>query len=439
MAVMIRKLCVALLFSVFFVLSFQLQAKEVLTIVINKGSDNPTSIAVVPFAWNSYQEQPLDVADVVSENLKLSGLFSPFNRNDMISKPHKAEDVLVNDWKRLGVQYIVIGTIDKKKGSSLGFDVSYALYDIGNGQALLDETSSGDYLDRIANLISDRVYQRLTGVPGFFSTKLVYITTAVGTNGKTVYQLKEADANGRNVKNLLMSADPIMSPSWSPDGDKLAYVSFQNNRSNIYIQDRRTGQQTLISEFDGINSGPDWSPDGKKLAMVLSKDGNPEIYIMHLQTKQLQRLTNNLGIDTEPRWTPDGEAIIFTSNRGGSPQIYKMNLQDRNVERLTFQGKYNARGQVTADGKNLVFVHQAENKEFHIAALSLSTGLMRSLTKTELDESPSIAPNGSMIVYATQTQGRSVLRMVTIDGNIEMEVPAAQGQLREPAWSPFLR
>ena len=357
----------------------------------------------------------------------------------MISKPHVAEDVLVNDWKRLGVQYIVIGRINKKPGTSLGYDLTYGLYDIGNGQSLLNETATGDYLDRIANLISDRVYERLTGVPGFFSTKLVYITTANSVDDKLIYRLQQADANGRNVKNILTSSDPIMSPSWSPDGSKLAYVSFQNNRSNVYIQDRKTGKQTLVSDFDGINSAPDWSPDGKKLALVLSKDGNSEIYILHLQTKQFQRMTHNYAIDTEPRWAPDGKSIVFTSSRGGSPQIYRLNLSDRKISRLTFEGKYNARGQLTADGRNLVFVHQAVNKDFHIAALNIETGLMRSLTKTELDESPSIAPNGSMIVYATQSGGRSVLRMVTIDGAIEMEVPAAQGQLREPSWSPFIK
>lgn len=419
-------------------LATQVHAKEVLTIVINKGSDNPTSIAVVPFQWNSFREQPLDLADIVGENLKLSGLFSIFDRKNMLSHPHKAEDVLVNDWKRLGVQYIVVGSIDKVKGSSLGYNVSYGLYDIGNGKSLLSETTSGNYLDTIANRVSDRVYERLTGVKGFFSTKLLYVTSVPSGDGKTVYRLQQADANGRNVKTILTSFDPIMSPSWSPDGDELAYVSFQNDRSNVYIQDRRSGEQSLLSDFPGINSAPDWSPDGKKLAMVLSKDGNPEIYILHIRTKQLQRMTHNFGIDTEPRWAPDGKSLIFTSNRGGSPQIYRLNLHDREVKRMTFEGKYNARGQLTPDGKHLVFVHRADNKDFHIAAMHVESGLMRSLTKTDLDESPSIAPNGSMIVYATQVNHRSVLRMVTIDGSIEMEVPSAQGQLREPSWSPFL-
>ena len=419
------------------VMSSQIQAKEVLTIVISKGSDNPTSIAVVPFKWDAYSKVPLDVADTVSENLKLSGLFAPFNKNDMITRPHYREDVLVNDWRRLGVQYLVIGRVFKEPAGMFSYRVSFDLYDINNGENLLTEELQGDYLDRLANAVSDSVYKRLTGVPGFFSTKLAYLTTERSSNN-TIYRLHEADANGRNVKSILTTTTPIMSPSWSPDGEKLAYVSFQDNKPSIFIQERRSGKQTKLTDFPGINGAPDWSPDGKKMAMVLSKDGNPEIYIMDLHTQQLQRMTQDFAIDTEPRWTPDGKALIFTSNRGGTPQIYRLNLADRSVNRLTFEGRYNARGQLTPDGKHLIFVHQAD-KDFHIAALNLQTGLMRKLTRTALDESPSIAPNGSMIVYATQVGRDSVLRMVTIDGNVEMEVPASQGQLREPSWSPFLK
>ncbi len=435
MAIVKRFLLLMVLVSV----TGSLHAKELLTIVINKGSDSPTSIAVVPFQWNPIKAPPIDVADVISENLKLSGLFSTLSSSDMITKPHSPEGIFPNDWKRLGVQYVVMGQVSFTQGSSTSFDVRYFLYDVGNQKLLFDATTSGRYLDRVANEVSDQIYKRLTGVNGFFSTKLVYITTHTGPDGKLVYRLQQADANGRNVKTILTSADPILSPAWSPDGKKLAYVSFQDDKPNIYMQDRKTGKQTLISSFSGINGAPDFSPDGKKLALVLSKDGNPEIYILDLRTKQFQRMTHNFGIDTEPRWAPDGKSLIFTSNRGGSPQIYRLNLHDRKVTRLTFEGRYNARGQLTADGEHLVFVHQTVSKDFHIAAMNLATGLMHSLTKTELDESPSIAPNGSMIVYATKSGSDRVLRMVTIDGAIEMEVPARQGQLREPAWSPFLK
>ncbi len=424
---------------IFLFCSFSLQA-QVLTIVINKGADNPVKVAVVPFQWNSFKKEPMDVADVVGENLKLSGLFSLLDRKDMISYPYVNEDVLPNDWKRLGAQYLVFGRIHIAQGRATGFEVEYQLYDVAGQKFLFTgdgEKTTGDYLDSIANRVSDRVYERLTGVKGFFSTKLLYVTSSPTHDGKTVYRLQQADANGRNVKTILTSDDPIMSPSWSPNGRELAYVSFQNGRSNVYIQDRRSGEQTLVSDYPGINSAPDWSPDGSKLALVLSKDGNPEIYILHIKTRQLQRMTHDFSIDTEPRWSPDGKSLIFTSNRGGSPQIYRMNLHDRQVSRLTFEGRYNARGQLTPDGEHLVFVHQSENKEFHIAAMHLKSRVMRSLTKTELDESPSIAPNGSMIVYATQSKGKSMLRMVTIDGNVEMEVPSALGQLREPSWSPF--
>jgi len=436
LAIMKTMRCMALVILIM-VFSLQLNAKELLTIVINKGSDNPTSIAVSPFQWNLSDNVNFDIAEVISENLKLSGLFSTLGTQDMLSQPQKAEDVYIKDWQRLGVQYLVIGEVHKSKANNAYIKVNYSLLDISNGKTLLEGVTEGRFLDAIANEVSDLIYERLTGVKGFFSTKLVYITTVDGNDGELLFRLQEADANGRNVKTLLTSGSPIMSPAWSPDGKKLAYVSFQNGRSNIYVQDRRTGSQTLISNFMGINSAPDWSPDGTKLALVLSKDGNPEIYIMDMSNRELTRLTNNYAIDTEPRWTPDGKAIVFTSNRGGGPQIYRMNMSDKKVMRLTFEGKYNARGQITENGEHLVFVHQAKNKQFHIAAMNLKTGLMHSLTKTQLDESPSIAPNGSMIVYATQSGEQRVLRMVTIDGAVEMEVPARQGQLREPAWSPF--
>lgn len=433
-----NRLITAVILSALLMMTSISQAKEMLTIVISKGSDNPTSVAVVPFGWDSFKVLPVDVADLIGENLKLSGLFDPFDPKDMISQPHERADVLVRDWKRLGVQYLVIGRIEQKVDMRTKYQVVFELFDISNGKNLVSKQVSGNHLDKIANKVSDHVYQALTGVPGFFSTKLAYLTTQWTSETERTYRLQEADANGRTLKTILTSKQPIMSPSWSPNGEKLAYVSFQKDRPNIFIQDRRTGKQTLLTSFPGINGAPDWSPDGKKIAMVLSKDGNPEIYVMHLRTKQLERLTNHYAIDTEPRWAPDGLSIVFTSNRGGAPQIYQLNIADKKVKRLTFEGKYNARGQLTPDGKHLVFVHR-DNKEFHIAAQNIERGFMTKLTKTALDESPSIAPNGSMIVYATQSEGKSVLRMVTIDGNIEMEVPAAQGELREPSWSPFLK
>lgn len=407
-----------------------------LRIEITSGADNPMPLAVVPFGWHHPGIPSEDIAAVISADLQRSGLFSALGRENMLSRPEFGEEVHFRDWRMVDVQYLVLGSV--KIVNDL-YQVNYELYDIGGAKKLGSwSVDSSEDLRDIAHHISDVVYQKLTGVKGVFSTKLMYVTVQERAQGKKLYQLHISDEDGFREKTILESSQPIMSPVWSPSGKQIAYVSYQGGRPGIYIQDRRTGTRVKLTQFDGINGAPDWSPDGKFMAMTLSKDGNPEIYIMELASKKLKRLTRHYGIDTEPRWAPDGKSLVFTSNRGGSPQIYRLDVRTGKVNRLTFQGSYNARAELSPDGQDLVMVHR-EDERFHISVQNLANDTFANLTDTDLDESPSIAPNGSMVIYATLSNGRGVLGAVSINGVVEYRLPSKIGEVREPVWSPFLK
>lgn len=425
---MIKRLCCLL---AVFTWSVAVQAE--LEIEITQGVDNPTSIAVVPFAWQGEGKIPENISDIVSADLQRSGLFDPIDQRDLLDLPRPGDEIFYRDWRILGAEYIVLGVLEERDGH---YYQKYELHDVFAQKEVfsLSVDASLQQIRGIAHHISDKVYEHITGIRGAFSTKIVYVEAFSNDN----YRLMIADADGARAKSLLKSKHPLLSPIWSPDGSEVAYVSFETGRPAIYRQSLSTGEREQLTNFKGLNGAPVWSPNGKHLAMVLSKDGNPEIYTLALATKKFTRVTKHFSIDTEPNWSLDGKSIIFTSNRGGKPQIYQVTLASGRVERLTFEGDYNARPRVSPDGKSLIMVHRSERGGvFHIASQDIATGNLRILTETHLDESPSIAPNGAMLLYATRYNGKGILAAVSLDAGVKYRLPSKQGDVREPAWSPF--
>lgn len=423
------------IYCVVFLLFFApLSALAELSIEITRGVDNPTAIAVSPImlAGNQLAE---DISAIVSADLNRSGLFSAMPRGNMLSNPRNLSEVYYRDWRIVNMQYLVVGSLQRLGDGRLS--ATFSLVDVTGERVLFAQEVKGkdSELRNIAHYISDKVFQSITGIRGAFSTRLAYIT-ANKESGGLVYRLMVSDADGARERLMLKSKEPIMSPAWSPDGQELVYVSFETKRPAIFRQRLDNARREQLTNFRGLNGAPSWSPDGKSLALVLSKDGNPEIYLYSLATKVLTRLTSHFSIDTEPSWVGDGQSILFTSDRGGSPQIYKLHIASGKIERLTFQGSYNARPRLAPDGRTLVMVHRNEGS-FHIASQDLITGDLRVLTRTQLDESPTVAPNGAMLMYATKSGNRSVLAAVSIDAGSQFLLPSRQGDVREPAWSPF--
>lgn len=406
-----------------------------LTIEITQGRDNPSAIAVVPFAWAG-SALPEDVAAIVSADLQRSGQFAPVDRSDMLGRPHEEKEVFYRDWRALDVEYLVVGRILAHES---GVVIRYELFDVFKQTRLMhgEEVGGVSALRDMAHRISDRVYEKLTGIRGAFSTRLLYVSAVRSGNNAMRYRLMISDADGARERMLREQSQPILTPSWSPDAKKVAYVSFETTRPAIFMENLVTGERTQLTNFKGLNGAPAWSPDGRRLALVLSKDGSPDIYTMDIASRQLTRVTDHYAIDTEPAWLPDGKSLVFTSDRGGKPQLYQVTLASGYVERLTYDGDYNARARVLRDGSGMIFVHRS-NGEFHIALQNLRTGVVEVLTRTRLDESPSIAPNGTMVIYATLHQNKGVLAAVSVDGGVKYLLPSGSGDVREPDWSPFL-
>jgi TolB protein len=410
-------------------------ARAELTIEITQGMDNPTSIAVVPFAWQGAGTAPEDIAGIVDGDLARSGQFAPVGRTDMLGLPSVETEVFYRDWRAINTEYLLIGRV-----SVAGeLRVEYELFDVLRQTQVFAGVATGPVSEArmVAHRVADQVYEKLTGIRGAFATRLLYVSVSRVANDKDYYRLTLSDSDGARPIVLLESREPVLAPAWSPDGRQIAYVSFETGRPAIYRQELATGRREQLTDFPGLNSSPAWSPDGNSMAMVLSKDGSPDIYLMNLASKQLTRITNHYAIETEPVWMPDGKSLLFTSDRGGKPQIYRYNLGTGATERLTFEGAYNARARVAQDGRNVVLVNQQDG-DFHIALLDLVTNRLHTLTSTQLDESPSIAPNGSMVLYATKFEGRGILAAVAVDGGVKFRLPAREGDVREPAWSPFL-
>ncbi len=413
-------------------------ARADLTIEITQGADNPTAIAVVPLAWQGPGVAPEDVALVIESDMVRSGQFAPLARTDMLGFPSTQEEVFYRDWRALETEYLLIGKASPAAND--GIRVDYELYDVVRQTRVFSGMESGPANDArmLAHRVADKIYEHLTGVRGAFATRLLYVSVARGAAGsKDYYRLTMSDSDGARPIVLLESREPLLAPAWAPDTRQIAYVSFETGRPAIFRQDLATGQREQLTNFHGLNSAPAWSPDGKTMAMVLSKDGNPDIFLMNLATRQLTNITNNYAIETEPAWMPDGKSLLFTSDRGGKPQIYRYDIGSGATNRITFEGTYNARARVAQDGRNVVLVHQQDGN-FNIALFDLVTKRLQILTSTTLDESPSIAPNGSMVLYATKFGDRGILAAVSVDGGAKFRLPAQEGDVREPAWSPFL-
>jgi len=406
-------------------------AQAILTIDITQGIEGALPIAIVPFAWQATSAPPADsVSEIVSNDLARSGRFAPLPTQSLPQQPTEIGQIDFNSWRTVDSRYLVIGGVQPAGG---GYVVRFQLFDVLRGEQIIGYSLpvESSALRRTAHRISDLIYEALTGEPGAFDSRIAYIT-AQGRGKSAVYRLQIADTDGAGGKTIVTSKEPLLSPTWSPDGARLAYVSLEGKRSAIYVQDIASGQRSQVAAWPGLNGAPAWSPDGSRLALSLSKDGNSEIYLLNLGNRNLQRLTQNPAIDTEPSWAPDGQSLVFTSDRGGQPQIYRMGLGGGTPQRLTYSGSYNASASFSPDASKLVMLN-GNGGAYRIAVLDLATNQTTVLTNTSMDESPSFAPNGSMVIYAV---GRD-LAAVSVDGRVRQRLAVEAGaEVREPAWSP---
>lgn len=403
-----------------------------LEIDIVGGGQGGIPIAVVPFG--NGESLPENVSAIIHANLKRSGRFEVLPESGLVSRPTIAADVSLKDWRLVRTDAVVVGRIQPE---GAGYRISYDLVNV-NGGNVIDTYSliaPEALLRKAAHQISDRIYLAMTGIRGAFDTRLAYITVEGGFKSRT-YFLMVADSDGFNSQTILKSTDPVVSPTWSHDGNYLAYNTLGKKQSTIYVQNISAATREAVAQYKGINSAPDFSPDGRSMAMTLSKDGNAEIYVMDLASKNLTRITSNRGSDTEPSFSPDGRSILFTSDRSGKPQIYRVGAGGGEAQRLTFQGKYNSNATYSPDGSKIAFVTE-QGRGYQIAVMKSSGGGFTTISPGKLDESPSYAPNGEMVVYSTKKGNSGVLSVVSEGGRSSHELKFKSGDVREPAWSPF--
>jgi TolB protein len=413
-------------------------ARAELTIEITEGIKR-RPVAVVPFGWQGNSpNMPLDVAQVISNDLTRSGRFAPIAERDMLQKPTSGVDMDFDDWSILGVEAVVVGKITQTGENA--YDVQFQLFDIFGRDQLVGYRmpASRGTMRRVAHRAADMIYEKLTGIKGVFDTKVAYVTAEPRGSGR-LFSLIVADQDGENEYKIMEDDEPIMSPAWSPDSRRIAYVSFDGNRSSIRVQTIRTGNYSIVSSRPGINGAPAFSPDGRKLVVTLGGlDGNLDIYVLDINTREAQRITTHRAIDTEGSWSPDGRFIYFTSDRAGGPQIYRVSANGGAAERITFEGSYNARPRMSPDGSKLAMVH-LDRGNYRIAVMDMKRKDLLVLSSGRQDESPSFAPNSDTLIYATRQDRNGVLESVTADGLIRQRLASGQGDVREPVWSPFQR
>lgn len=404
-----------------------------------QGVAQPTPVAIVPFGWQgSTPSAPLDVAQVITDDLRRSGRFAPLAERDMLQKPTDGADVDFQDWGFVGVEAVVVGSLVQTGPNA--YTLEFHLFDVFGRRELVGYRmpASRGTMRGAAHRAADMIYEKLTGIKGVFGTKVAYVSAEEQANG-LLYSLTVADQDGENEHKIMESTDPIMSPAWSPDSRQLAYVSFEGNKSSIFIQTLRSGNRYQISNRPGINGAPSFSPDGRKLVVTLGGiNGNLDIFVLDITSRQTRQLTTHRAIDTEGTWSPDGRYIYFTSDRSGGPQVYKILANGGTPERVTFEGSYNARPRLSPDGTRLAMVHN-DRGNYRIAVMNLERKDLLVLSTGRQDESPSFAPNSDILIYATRQGRDGVLETVSADGLIRQKMASGRGDVREPVWSPFSR
>ncbi|HEY6774675.1 MAG TPA: Tol-Pal system beta propeller repeat protein TolB [Oxalicibacterium sp.] len=389
---------------------------------------NQIPVAIAAFGNESIA--PQQVSAIIKADLQRSGYFRIIDTNAVLTENSQVD---LADWKSRGADAVVVGSVQKLADGR--FDVRYRLFDTVKAAQLssLALAAQPQFLRVSAHKVADDIYEKLTGIPGIFATRIAYVSR----NGRE-YRLEVADSDGQGMQVALRSNEPIISPSWSPDGTKVAYVSFENRKPVVYVQNLVTRQRSVAANYKGSNSAPAWSPDGSKLAVALSRGGLTQIYVVNADGTGLRRLSNSSGIDTEPQFSADGQSIYFTSDRSGGPQIYRMSANGGDARRVTFNGNYNISPRISSDGKSLAYISRRDGK-FQLYLLDLTSGQEQRLSDTVQDESPSFAPNGKYLLYATKSGGRGTLGVVSVDGRVKQTLTMQAGDIQEPTWGPFMK
>ena len=449
---LLKKVIFGAAISALFAASFSASAD--LEIVITEGMDDARPIAVIPFAFQgSSVAPPQDIGDIIARDLERSGKFRALSLMNLPERPTRAADVNLAKWRQLGIEAVVVGRVTETAPGQ--FQVGFELVDVFKGKSANAGSLSMNAGSGAANVIearqhlvqtagmrmhahrvADIIYEKLTGVRGAFATYIAYVN--VDTTDKShPYKLFMADSDDYNPRIMAQSREPLMSPAWSRDSKKLAYVSFEGRRSQVIVQELATAKTQTVASFPGINGAPSWSPDGTKMAMTLSYEGNPEVYIYDLGSRQTKRLTVSSSAETDPAFSPDGKYVYYTSDRGGRPQIYRTHIASMQTDRVTFEGTYNSEPRFADDPNKLVMINQTGG-QYRVSVMDLRTKTLQILSDTYLDQSPTLAPNGSMVIYATIYGGRQGLALVSTDGRFKARLQARKGDVRAPAWSPYL-